>query len=314
MSVLICGSVAFDTIMVFPGHFQEHILPEQIRILNVSFLVPEMRREFGGCAGNIAYNLKLLGGDPRVLATVGDDAGPYLERMNLLGIDSRYVLTLPGTFTAQCFVTTDLDANQLAAFHPGAMNRSHENKASAAMQGVTLGIVAPDGREGMVQHARDLHSAGVPFIFDPSQGLPILSEQDLLECLDMATYCIVNDYEANLICSKTGLTIEQLTDKLDALIVTFGAYGSKIFTRESQTDVPAVPVREVVDPVGCGDSYRSGLLYGISNGWTLEKSARLAAVMGAFKIEHQGAQNHAPSRAEIAERYRTAFGQTPWEQ
>jgi adenosine kinase len=312
MAILVSGSVAYDTIMVFQGQFKEHILPEQIRILNVSFLVPEMRREFGGCAGNIAYSLSLLGAEARVLATVGEDAGPYLAHLDKLRIDRRFVRTLPGMFTAQAFITTDLDDNQITAFHPGAMMQSHTNRAADAEAGVAWGIVAPDGREGMLQHARDLHAAGIPFIFDPGQALPILSAEDLLECFELASLCTCNDYEARLICDKTKLSVDELAARLDGLIITYGADGSRLFAQGGSEAIAPAKADYVVDPTGCGDAYRAGLLYGLSNHWTLAKSAKLASVMGAIKIGHQGPQNHAPTRQEIAERFVSAYGEQLW--
>ncbi|GAB2876385.1 carbohydrate kinase family protein [Uliginosibacterium flavum] len=311
MSVLICGSMAYDTIMVFHSQFKRHILPEQIHILNVSFLVPEMRRDFGGCAGNIAYSLKLLGGEPEIMATIGDDAGPYLARLEKLGISTRYIREVADTFTAQAFITTDLDDNQITAFHPGAMSYSHRNHVRDA-SGITHGIVSPDGRDGMFQHARGFAAAGLPFIFDPGQGLPMFSGPELLECLDLATYCTVNDYEAKLITDKTGLSIEALAERLDGLIVTLGAQGSRIYTQGKVIEVSSVAITEIVDPTGCGDAYRGGLLYGLSNGWSLEKSAQLASVMGSLKIGHRGGQNYTPSRDEIAARFAATFGAQPW--
>ncbi|THF61925.1 carbohydrate kinase family protein [Pseudothauera nasutitermitis] len=313
MSTLICGSIAYDTIMVFSDRFTNHILPEQIHILNVSFLVPDMRREFGGCAGNIAYNLKLLGGDPLIMATVGDDDGPYRYRMERLGLRQEHVRTVPGAYTAQAFITTDLDDNQITAFHPGAMNHSHQNRVSDAT-GVKLGIVAPDGRDGMLGHAEQFAAAGIPFIFDPGQGMPMFSGEDLLHFLDLASYCTVNDYEARLMCERTGQSLEQLAGRVEALIVTQGGEGSRIHVEGRWIDVPSVQPDAIVDPTGCGDAYRAGLLYGIANGYGWERSGRLASVMGAIKIAHRGGQNHAPSRADIAARYRAAFGEEPWGQ
>ncbi|MGL5631527.1 MAG: carbohydrate kinase family protein, partial [Azovibrio sp.] len=283
MRALICGSVAYDNIMVFPGRFQDHILPEQIHILNISFPVPEMRREFGGCAGNIAYNLKLIGGDPLVMATVGDDAGPYLERMDRFGLLRTHVRQIPGSFTAQAFITTDLNSNQITAFHPGAMSFSHMNKVTQA-QGIDLGIVAPDGREGMLQHARDLAAAGIPFIFDPGQALPLFDGDDLLEFLDLADYACFNDYEMKLTCDRTGRSVEQLTMLVEALIVTKGADGSEIYVGDRCLSIPCVQAESIVDPTGCGDAYRAGLLYGIMNKWDWIRTGRLAALMGAYKI------------------------------
>lgn len=311
MSTLVCGSMAYDSIMVFQDRFSNHILPEQIHILNVSFFVPDLRREFGGCAGNIAYNLKLLGGDPLIMATVGDDAGPYRERLESLGLRQDHVRLVPGTFTAQAFITTDLDDNQITAFHPGAMMQSHLNRAGEAA-GVKLAIVSPDGRDGMLQHAEGLAAAGVPFVFDPGQALPILSGDELLRCLQLASYCTVNDYEARLMSEKTGRSIEQLAAEVEALIVTLGAEGSRIHADGAAVVIPAVEADAVVDPTGCGDAYRAGLLYGLAQGWDWVRTGRLAAVMGAIKIAHRGGQNHAPSRDEIAARYQAAFGESLW--
>ena len=311
MTTLICGSLAFDNIMVFPDRFKNHILPEQIHILNVAFLVPEMRREFGGCAGNIAYNLMLLGGEPLIMATVGDDATPYLERLDRLGLLRTHVRHVPGSFTAQAFITTDLDDNQITAFHPGAMGFSHLNKVEHA-KAVKLGIVAPDGREGMMQHARDFAAAGVPFIFDPGQGLPMFNGDELLDFMELADYACFNDYEAKLLSDRTGRSLEQLAGDVKALIVTRGGEGSEIYADGRRYDIPCVPAAQVVDPTGCGDAYRAGLLYGIANGFDWPTIGRLAAVMGAIKIAHRGGQSHQPSREEISELYRRTFGGQPW--
>ena len=311
MPTLVCGSIAYDTIMVFPDSFKNHILPEQIHILNVCFLVPDMRREFGGCAGNIAYNLKMLGGDPLIMATVGEDAVPYMKRLADLGLDRSCVRTIDGSFTAQAFITTDVDDNQLIAFHPGAMTQSHDNRVADAM-GVSLGIVAPDGREGMIEHAHQFAEAGIPFIFDPGQGLPMFSGEELLEFLNLATYCSVNDYEAKMLSDKTGMPVEKLADQVKALIVTLGAKGSEIHAGGSSYRIPSVAPEAVVDPTGCGDAYRAGLLYGLEQGWGWEKTGRLASLMGAIKIASRGGQNHALTRNEIAARYEAAFGETLW--
>ena len=311
MSTLICGSIAYDNIMVFHDHFKNHILPEQIHILNVAFLVPEMRREFGGCAGNIAYNLQLLGGDPLIMATVGDDADSYLVRMDDLGLARTHVRRITGSFTAQAFITTDLDDNQITAFHPGAMSFSHLNHVSDA-KAVTLGIVAPDGRDGMLKHSRDFAAAGIPFVFDPGQGLPMFSGDDLMEFMSLAEYACFNDYEAKMLSDRTGCSLEQLACEVKALVVTRGGEGSHIYTNSNRLEIPCVQADQVVDPTGCGDAYRSGLLYGISNGWDLESCGQLAAVMGAIKIAHRGGQNHRPSREEIAQRFVGAFGKAPW--
>ena len=311
MSTLICGSIAFDSIMVFHDRFRNHILPEQIHILNVSFLVPEMRREFGGCAGNIAYNLKLLGGEPLIMATVGDDAGPYLDRLDRLGLARTHVTQVPGTFTAQCFITTDLDDNQITAFHPGAMVHSHRNEV-AHSRGVSLGIVSPDGREGMLEHSRQFAEAGIPFIFDPGQGLPMFNGNELLQCLQLADYCAVNDYEARLLCERTGRSIESLAGEVSALIVTLGGKGSEIHTGGRKLDIPCATPTALEDPTGCGDAYRAGLLYGIEHGMDWEQTGRLASLMGAIKIASRGGQNHAPSREEIGDAFRAAFGTQLW--
>ncbi len=311
MSILVCGSIAYDTIMVFQDQFKRHILPEQIHILNVSFLVPDMRREYGGCAGNIAYNLKLLGADPLIMATVGDDAAPYRERLERLGLRQDHVRQVPGTFTAQAFITTDLDDNQITAFHPGAMNHSHLNRIGDA-DGVTLGIVSPDGRDGMLGHVAQFAEAGVPFVFDPGQGMPLFSGEELLECLKLARYCTVNDYEARLLCERTGRTLAQLAEEVEALVVTLGAEGSHIHVDGRCIEIPCVEPDAVVDPTGCGDAYRAGLLYGISEGFDWTRTGRLASLMGTLKIASRGGQNHAPTRDEIAARYEAAFGESLW--
>ncbi len=306
MHTLICGSLAFDTIMVFQDHFKHHILPEKIHRLNLSFLVPEMRREFGGTAGNIAYNLNLLQGKPLIMATVGEDFAPYTQWLDSKGIDSAHIKSIPGSFTAQAFITTDLDDNQITAFHPGAMNEAHQNSVLDARD-VSLAIIAPDGREGMFQHARECHEAGIPFLFDPGQGLPMFNGEELMHFIELADYLAVNDYEAQLLQEKTGLNLEQLADKVKALIVTLGAQGSQIYADGKRYDIPSVKAMAVVDPTGCGDAYRAGLLYGMSHGWDWPTCGRLASVMGAIKIESRGGQNHAPTRAEIEHIYTQAL-------
>ncbi|MSQ21089.1 MAG: carbohydrate kinase family protein [Betaproteobacteria bacterium] len=307
MRVLICGSMAFDNIMVFQGRFREHILPEQIHMLSVSFLVPQLRREFGGCAGNIAYNLKLLGGAPVIMATVGDDAEPYTARLNRLGITTERIRHVKETLTAQAFITTDLDDNQITAFHPGAMNHSHENKIDAGTD-AKLAIVAPDGRDGMVQHIEQLAKARIPFIFDPGQGLPMFSGPDLMQMIDQATYLAVNDYEGKMVEEKTGKSLGELAKMVDALIVTKGASGSTILAKGERHDIESVKASVVVDPTGCGDAYRSGLLYGIVNGYDWKTTGRLASLMGSIKVASRGGQNHHLSRTEITAAYRAAFG------
>jgi adenosine kinase len=300
--------MAYDTIMVFGDRFKNHILPEQIHILNVAFLVPDMRREFGGCAGNIAYNLKLLGGEPLIMATIGDDSAPYMHRLKQLGLDATHVRDVPGAFTAQAFITTDLDDNQITAFHPGAMTESHRNKVTDA-RNVALGIVSPDGRDGMLQHAREFRDAGIPFVFDPGQGLPMFDGKELMDFLKLADYCTVNDYEAKLLTERTGQTLEQLAVQVEALIVTLAGSGSHIYTKGVRIEIPAATPDALIDPTGCGDAYRAGLLYGIGKGWEWEKTGRLASLMGSIKIAHRGGQNHKLTRDEIAGRYQKAFGE-----
>ncbi len=311
MSTLICGSIAYDSIMVFEGRFADHILPHQVHILNVSFLVPEMRREFGGCAGNISYNLKLLGGEPLPMATVGSDAQPYLERLDALGISRRFIRQVDGSYTAQAFITTDMDDNQITAFHPGAMTQSHLN-AVPGDGSVRLAIVAPDGRDGMLQHAQQLADHGIPFVFDPGQGLPMFSGDELLWFIQRADYVAVNDYEARLLTEKTSLTLTELSRKVRALIATRGAEGSEIHVNGEVVSIPVAPARKLVDPTGCGDAYRAGLLYGITNELDWDVTGRLAAVMGSLKIEHSGGQNHAYDRGAIAQRFTDTFGYRPW--
>jgi len=308
MKILICGSIAYDNIMVFRGRFKDHILPDQIHILNVAFLVPDLRREYGGCAGNIAYNLKLLGGDPLIMATVGEDAGPYLDRLDELALEREHVRMIQDTFTAQAFITTDLDDNQITAFHPGAMNHSHANRIDARLD-VQLAIIAPDGREGMVAHVNELASADIPFMFDPGQGLPMFSGQELLAMIDAATYIAVNDYEGRMLVEKTGRPLEELARMVDALIVTKGAAGSTILTDGQRHEIPSVKPTQVVDPTGCGDAYRAGLLYGIAAHYDWRTTGQLASVMGAIKVASRGGQNHRPSRAEIAALYKEHFGE-----
>ncbi len=308
MRTLICGSMAYDTIMVFHDRFKNHILPNQLHILNVAFHVPDMRREFGGCAGNIAYSLKLLGGEPLIMATVGEDNVPYLHRLERLGLDRSHVREVPETFTAQAFITTDLDDNQITAFHPGAMNHSHLNHVADA-RGLTLGIVAPDGREGMLQHAREFSACGVPFIFDPGQGLPLFDGAELLAFLQLADYCCVNDYEASLLVDKTGQSLDDIATRVKALIVTKGANGADIHVDGRILAIPSVKPDALVDPTGCGDAFRAGLLYGLACDMGWEKSGRLACLMGSIKIAYRGGQNHKLTREEIAGRYAAAFGE-----
>lgn len=311
MRTLICGSIAYDTIMVFGDRFKNHILPDQIHILNVAFLVPDMRREFGGCAGNIAYSLKMLGGDPLIMATVGNDHEPYSYRLDKLRLSRAHIRQLPHAFTAQAFITTDLDDNQITAFHPGAMNFSHENHIADAKD-VGLGIVAPDGREGMLQHAREFHEADIPFIFDPGQGLPMFNGDELMNFIRHADYVTVNDYEAKLLRERTGKSIEELSKLVKAVIVTQGAQGSLVFVNGKSEVIPSVKPERVVDPTGCGDAYRAGLLYGMSNHLDWATTGRLASLIGSIKIAQRGAQNHQFTREDIAHKFREAFGRAPW--
>ncbi len=308
MSVLICGSMAFDTIMVFHDRFGNHILPDKVHILNVSFHVPDLRREYGGCAGNIAYNLRLLGGDPLPMATIGHDFAPYAEWMDRHGIPRAHLRVIEEAYTAQAFITTDLDDNQITAFHPGAMDFAHYNHVGDA-EGVEIGIVAPDGREGMIQHAVEFREAGIPFIFDPGQGLPLFTGEELRDFIEQATWVCVNDYEAELLSHRTGLSPHEIAERVEALVVTRGGKGSEIYLRNRRIDIPAAPVREAVDPTGCGDAYRAGLLYGLTRGLDWEATGRIAALMGAIKIEHHGTQNHRFDRESFAQRYEESFGQ-----
>jgi adenosine kinase len=309
--ILVTGSIAYDTIMVFPDRFKNHLLADQLHILNVCFLTPEMRREFGGTAGNIGYNLKLLGEEPLVMATVGEDIEPYLQRFAALGVDTRLFRRVAGEFTAQAFITTDLDDNQIIAFHPGAMNRSHENRVAKEL-GAGVAIIAPDGKDGMLEHARQCAELGIPFLFDPGQGLPMFSGQELMQFIDAADYVAVNDYEGKLLEEKTGRSLKQLSSSVEALICTLGAKGSVIYAGGRSHEIPSVPASAVVDPTGCGDAYRAGLLYGMARGWDWPSTGRLGSLMGSVKIANRGAQNHAPSRDEIESRFQKAFGYSPW--
>ena len=307
MSALICGSLAYDTIMVFPDQFKNHILPDKVHILNVAFLVPEMRREFGGVAGNISYNLKLLGGEAYPMATVGDDFGPYEKHLDKLGISRRYVRHMEGEFTPQAFITTDIDDNQITAFHPGAMQHSYLNKVEDT-DGIGIGIVAPDGNLAMIQHSRDFVEHGIPHIFDPGQGITLFNGDELAQFIKDARYVVVNDYEFQLLKERTGLNGETIAKQVEALIVTHGPEGSLIRTRDGEREVGVVKAEDVKDPTGCGDAFRSGLLYGLLNDLDLVTMCRIGSVMGAIKIAHQGPQNHNPSRDEIGDRFFEAYG------
>ncbi|WMJ07257.1 carbohydrate kinase family protein [Nitrosomonas sp. sh817] len=307
MRTLICGSIAYDNIMVFPDHFKNHILPEKIHVLNVAFLVPEMRREFGGCAGNIAYNLKMLGGEPVMMATVGDDFAPYKARFEQLNLIQEHVQHVPDTFTAQAFITTDLADNQITAFHPGAMNFSHLNSVKETRD-IRLGIIAPDGRDGMMQHAREFYEAGIPFIFDPGQGLPMYNGEELLDFIGKADYIAVNDYEGQMLQDRTGRNLEDFANHAKALIITLGAEGSIIYAGGKQYEIPCVKPKAIVDPTGCGDAYRAGLLYGIVNGFDWQTAGQLGSLMGSLKIAQRGGQNHQFTRDEIGQHYFENFG------
>ncbi|HTG76550.1 MAG TPA: carbohydrate kinase family protein [Steroidobacteraceae bacterium] len=307
MTALICGSLAYDTVMVFPGRFREHILPESIHMLNVSFLVPSMKRNFGGCSGNIAYNLRLLGGEGAPMATVGTDFGVYAQWLTDCGVRTDHVLTIEGEFTAQAFITTDLDANQINAFHPGAMDHSHRNQVPLDA-GVTLGVIAPDGREGMLAHSMQFAAAGVPVLFDPGQQLPRFDRAELLGFVERSRWIAVNDYEAQLLRDRTGEDIAMLAKQVDALIITRGAQGSVIMTGGREIAIPAARPDAVVDPTGCGDAYRAGLIYGLMRGLDWETTGRIASLLGALKIAHAGTQNHRFTAGEFAARFRAAFG------
>jgi adenosine kinase len=308
-AALICGSVAYDTILQFPDRFKSHILPDKIHILNVAFLVPDMRREFGGCAANIAYSLKLLGDRGVPMATAGHDFAPYRERMLAQGIAVDHIKVVDGTFTAQAFITTDLDDNQITAFHPGAMQHAHLNRVTDSGPGITLGIVAPDGRQAMIEHAAQFAAAKIPFIFDPGQGLPMFGAEELKTFISQARWVAVNDYEWEMLQQKTGFTVSDITRQVEALVVTRGAEGSIIHTKGRTLSIPCVQPKALVDPTGCGDAYRAGLIHGLLRGLDWETTGRVASLMGAIKIESRGPQNHSFTEGEFERRYRDNFGQ-----
>ncbi len=307
MSALICGSYAYDNIMVFHDKFKNHILPDKVHMINVSFLVPDMRREFGGCAGNIAYNLKLLGGNPLPMATVGTDFDPYAKWMDECGISRKHIKVVDGSFTGQAFITTDMDDNQITAFHPGAMGSSHDNNVEDA-EGVSIGIVSPDGRDGMILHAQQFAEAGIPFIFDPGQGMPMFDGDDLMKFIEQATWVTVNDYEMELLQDRTGKTPHEIAEHVEALIVTLGGEGSHIYTKEHRIEIPSAKPAQLADPTGCGDSYRAGLLYGLMHDMDWETTGRIASLMGAIKIEVAGTQNHRFDRQQFEDRFNEEFG------
>jgi adenosine kinase len=308
MSALICGSMAYDTIMVFHDKFKHHILPEKTHMLNVSFLVPVMRREFGGCAGNIAYNLKLLNEEPLIMATVGHDFEPYAQWLNQHKISSPFIQILDNQYTGQAYITTDEDGNQITAFHPGAMNFSHLNSVPTVENDIRIGIVSPDGKEGMELHAKQFSELEIPFIFDPGQGMPMFNGSELLTLIEQATWLTLNDYESELMQERTGLTLAQLAEKVDALIITQGGDGSTIYTKGTEIKIPVASVASLSDPTGCGDAYRAGLLYGLLNDLDWEITGRIASLMGAIKIEHHGTQNHWFNLEKFKHRYNESFG------
>ncbi|MCW8825865.1 MAG: carbohydrate kinase family protein [Gammaproteobacteria bacterium] len=307
MSALICGSMAYDTIMVFGDQFKNHILPDSVHMINVSFLVPEMRRETGGCAGNIAYNLKMLGDEPVIMATVGEDFDPYAKWLIQCGIERLHIKRIDESYTAQAFITTDMDDNQITAFHPGAMSYSHENKVSNA-KGISIGIVSPDGRDGMIEHAQQFVAAGIPFIFDPGQGLPMFNGDELMTFVEQATWVTVNDYEGRMLQERTGKSLEEIATMVEALIVTKGGEGSDIYVDGGVIAIPTAKVGELKDPTGCGDAFRAGLIYGMERKLGWEVTGRIASLTGAIKIEHHGTQNHKFSIEEFHERYKESFG------
>lgn len=306
-TALICGSLAFDKIMQYHGRFAETLLADQLHRVNVSFLVPTLRTEYGGCSANIAYNLKLLGGEPLIMGTLGQDGGDYLERFAKLGLETRGIRTIADAYTAQCFVTADQDNNQINAFHPGAMQFSHEN--NVADQGkLRVAIISPDGRDGMIKHARDCAELKLPFMFDPGQQLPMFSGDELIRFIGQAAYLACNDYEFEMVMDRTGLTQADIAARLDALIITRGAEGSDIYAGGEHHRIPAVQAQAVVDPTGCGDAYRAGLLYGITNDLDWPTGGRIASLLGAIKIASQGGQNHAFTAEEFDARFEQAFG------
>lgn len=308
MSALICGSMAYDTIMVFHDKFKNHILPEKVHILNVCFLVPAMRREYGGCAGNIAYNMNLLGEEPLIMATVGHDFEPYSQWLCLTGLSSQYIKVVDDNYTGQAYITTDEDDNQITAFHPGAMNSSHLNSVPVDDKEISIGIVAPDGKEGMLLHAAEFAELKIPFIFDPGQGMPMFNGEELLNFMQQATWAVFNDYESELMQNSTGLSLEELAAMVEALIITRGDKGSEIYTQGRTIHIPTATPKAVLDPTGCGDAYRAGLLYGLMNEYSWEETGRIASLLGAIKIEHHGTQNHTFSMEDFKKRYYDNFG------
>ena len=312
MPILICGSVAYDNIMVFDGCFRDHILPSSTHILNLSFLVPDLRREFGGCAANIAYNLRMLAkreeDTPLVMATVGEDADIFMQHLSELGLERTYITTVPETFTAQAFITTDQENNQITAFHPGAMGFSELNSVKTVNDTVLLGIVSPDGKTGMVRHAHEFSEEKIPFVLDLGQAMGMFNQAEVQELIDLASYITLNEYESHQLVEKIGMPIETIGQRVLAAIVTLGAKGSIIYTDNTHIDIPAIPAEAVVDPTGCGDAYRAGLLFGIANQMSWEDIGRLSSILGAIKVAHRGAQNHSFSREDIENIYTKHFG------
>jgi adenosine kinase len=310
MSALICGSFAYDSIMVFPGRFADQILPNQIHVLNVSFLVPELRREFGGCAGNIAYNLRRIGGSGAPMGTVGRDFGPYADWLAMQNVSSEFVKEIPDAFTAQAYITTDLQDNQITAFHPGAMNHAHEQEVPTDA-GITWGIISPDGRDGMLAHARQFAEAGIPFVFDPGQGLPMFDGEELKTFVEQAAVVTVNDYEGQMLMERTELTAYEIAERVDALVITRGGEGSVVLHRGKTIEIPAAKAPEVLDPTGCGDAFRAGLLFGLMAGADWQTTGRLASLMGAIKIGSHGTQNHSIDPESLRQGFEKNFGYDP---
>lgn len=310
MSALICGSFAYDSIMVFPGRFADQILPNQIHMLNVAFLVPELRREFGGCAGNIAYNLGLVGGEGEAMGAVGRDFGPYAEWMDSHGLSRRFIHQVPDAYTAQAYITTDMDDNQITAFHPGAMNFAHQIDVPGDA-GFRWGMVSPDGRDAMLLHARQFAEAGIPFVFDPGQGLPMFDGAELIRFIDLAAIVTVNDYEGQMLQERTGLSAQQIASRVDAYVVTRGAQGSVVINDEKLLEVPAARPSQILDPTGCGDAYRAGLLFGLISGADWDTTGRIASLMGALKVASHGTQNHSFTPGSFREAFQENFGYDP---
>ena len=306
MSCLICGSLAYDTISDYPGRFADHILPDRIHRINVAFDIPTLRREFGGCAGNIAYTLRMLGGEPVVLAALGRDGGDYEARLDALGISRAHLRVSRELHTAQAHIMTDRDNNQITGFHPGAMLEAHLRPVPA-LPGLKLGIVAPDSRQAMLDHAAQMAAAELPFIFDPGQALPLFDADDLRVLVAQASWAVLNDYEAAMLLQRIGGDAEALAAQLRGLVVTRGAEGCEVYTQGRMTRVPALPAATVVDPTGCGDAFRGALLWALEQGWELVDACRLGNVLGACKIASAGPQNHVIDLAEALATMRRVY-------